>query len=82
MNPSFVNREKIITKFNLQDKSETFTKTSKLQNEQIKHNKDNNDVDYYNKLHSPFETLLKKELNIPLKILSCLPTTILYDKML
>ncbi len=80
MNPSFVNREKIITKFNLQDKSETFTKTSKLQNKQIKHNKDNNDVDYYNKVHSPFKTLLKKELNIPLKILSCLPTTILYDK--
>ena len=83
MNPSVVNRKKIITKFNLQDKADIFSKPSKLTSKDVKQVKDikiNNNKNYYSKIQSPFQSLLNQELKIPLNILSCLPSTVLYDK--
>jgi len=84
MNPSVVNREKIITKFNLQDESDTLpslsksSKSSKSTNKETKENKIS--TNYYSKIESSFQSLSNQNLNIPLSILSCLPSSILYNK--
>ena len=80
MNPSVVNREKIITRFNLK---ETTKKISDILNKPETSSKaieTDNIEKYYSKRSIPFQNFSKDKNTIPLNIASCLPSTILYDK--
>ena len=82
MNPSVVNREKIITKFNLQESSNSLIKSSNISENFEKKREPtlDNTEEYYSKTSSPFEKTINKNNSIPLNILTCLPSPIMYDK--
>lgn len=80
MNPSVINREKIITKFNLKEKPNTFINQSIKGDQAIKGDQTKIENYYSKKINSPFKDLSKEKLSIPINILSYLPSTILYNK--
>ena len=80
MNPSVVNREKIITKFNLKESSEKISDISEIPETSSKAIKTDNIENYYSKMSVPFKNFSKDINPIPLNILTCLPSTVIYDK--
>ena len=80
MNPSVINREKIITKFNLKESTEKISDTLKTPETSLKAIKTDDIENYYSKMSIPFQNFSNYENSISLNILSCLPSPIIYDK--
>lgn len=80
MNPSVINREKIITKFNLKESSEKISDTLKTLETSQKAIKTDNSENYYSEISVPFQNFSNYKNSISLNILSCLPSPIIYDK--
>lgn len=80
MNPSVINREKIITKFNLKESTKKISDTLKTPERSQKAIKTDDSENYYSKMSIPFQNFSNYENSISLNILSCLPSPIIYDK--
>lgn len=80
MNPSVINREKIITKFNLKESTKKISDTLKTPERSQKAIKTDDSENYYSKMSIPFQNFSNYENSISLNILSCLPSPITYDK--
>ena len=81
MNPSVINREKIITKFNLKESTKKISDTLKTPERSPKTIKTDDSENYYSKMSIPFQNFSNYKNSISLNILSCLPSPIIYDKI-